>query len=317
MSSWRRPKVLTYHSVLPERAPERLFFYAQPTVGEFDAQIRFLVRHCVPLSLDEYLEAQNGSRRPPQRAVLVTLDDGYANSERAAEVLARHRVPSVLFVAVDYVQEHRWPWYLAMDWLIDNARNGAIDWRGEPVALRLLGERKVFRERFKTLYLQALAADRGRLLEELAAAVDARLPDRLPEEQRFLEPAELGRLARQHEYMEIGSHGLSHHDLTRLDDAALEREMSVSADRLQEWTGKRPRAVSYPDGRHDARVRAAAARHYRVGFALQQEADPRDAMAQPRLPAHAGGAETLRRVLSPLWPVRQAVWRWRARRGWI
>jgi peptidoglycan/xylan/chitin deacetylase (PgdA/CDA1 family) len=318
MFSWRHPRVLTFHTVLPDRPEgDALFFYAQPTVREFDDQVRFLRRTCAPLDLDEYLAVMEGRARCPKRAVLVTLDDGYEHSRLAAEVLARHEVPGILFLAVDYIDAHRWTWYLALDWLVENSNVPVVDWRGERFPLDLLSQRKVFRERFKTLYLSAPERDRQALLDDLQQQLGASLPDAVPSTHRFLDWEGVRRLSRDHPHVEIGSHGLSHHDMTRLSDTELEREMKASADRIEEMTGTRPRSISYPDGRHDHRVRAAAASHYRVGFALSPDSRADDPMQQPRLPGLAGGDGATRKVLSPVWATRQAVWRWRAERGWI
>jgi peptidoglycan/xylan/chitin deacetylase (PgdA/CDA1 family) len=223
----------------------------------------------------------------------------------------------VLFLAVDYIEAHRWTWYLALDWLVENAAVPSVDWRGSRLELGRLSQRKIFRERFKTLYLRAPEVDRDGLLEELQAALCVRLPESIPPTHRFLDWEGARRLAEADPWMEIGSHGLSHHDMTRLSDDDLEREMRVSADRIEEMTGWRPRAISYPDGRHDARVRRAAAREYEIGFALSPHANPDDPMQQPRLPGLPGDAAAARKVLSPLWTTRQAVWQWRSQRGWI
>lgn len=68
----------------------------------------------------------------------------------------------------------------------------------------------------------------------------------------------------------IGSHGMNHLDWTRLGDAALHDELVASRAWLERATGRRVDALSYPWGRVDARVAAAArAAGYRLGFALR------------------------------------------------
>lgn len=72
----------------------------------------------------------------------------------------------------------------------------------------------------------------------------------------------LRQMARQG--LELGSHGRRHLDLTRLDDAALEDELAGSARRLERHAGVEAQSFAYPYGAVDARVAAAAARHYRL-----------------------------------------------------
>lgn len=63
---------------------------------------------------------------------------------------------------------------------------------------------------------------------------------------------------------EIGSHSVSHPDLTQLDGAACERELGNSRAEIERRLGCAVTSLAYPYGRVDDRVRAAAARHYRL-----------------------------------------------------
>lgn len=312
----RHPKVLTYHTVLAERPREELFLYAQPTAAEFEAQVRFLKQRCTPVSASIYLEILEGRVRCPRNAVLVTFDDGFVGCWRAARILRRYGVPSVLFLAVDYVGTHRWPWYVALDQLIEASEGECVEWRGEAFPLARLSQRKVFRDRFKTLYLRAPEADRQPLLDELAKCLGTRLPERPEGERAFLDWDRVRELAREDPLVEIGSHGLSHHDLTTLDDIGLEAEMKESRRRIREQCGRDPRLFSYPDGRCDVRVSAAAGAVYRAAFALR-DGDRADRNRLPRLPVTAGAEDAIRQALSPWSGPRERFWRWRAQRGWI
>lgn len=91
------PPVLMYHGFgsRPHDAdPYGLFV---PTRC-FERQLRLLVRHFHPLDLDEYLDGLEGGRWH-SRSLLLTIDDGYLSTlDQAAPLLARYRVPAVLFV---------------------------------------------------------------------------------------------------------------------------------------------------------------------------------------------------------------------------
>jgi peptidoglycan/xylan/chitin deacetylase (PgdA/CDA1 family) len=62
----------------------------------------------------------------------------------------------------------------------------------------------------------------------------------------------------------LGSHGRTHRDLTRLSDDELADEVAGSADEIEQRTGTRPKAFSYPFGKSDERVRAVVAKHYEL-----------------------------------------------------
>jgi peptidoglycan/xylan/chitin deacetylase (PgdA/CDA1 family) len=53
---------------------------------------------------------------------------------------------------------------------------------------------------------------------------------------------------------EIGSHTLTHPDLTTLPDAALRHELEVSRAEIRRRFGRTPTTFCYPAGRYDARV---------------------------------------------------------------
>jgi peptidoglycan/xylan/chitin deacetylase (PgdA/CDA1 family) len=62
---------------------------------------------------------------------------------------------------------------------------------------------------------------------------------------------------------EIGSHCVTHPDLTRLDPAGLERELHDARSQLERRLSVPIESLAYPYGRLNPAVRDAAARHYR------------------------------------------------------
>jgi len=83
--------------------------------------------------------------------------------------------------------------------------------------------------------------------------------------------------------MEVGSHAMTHGDLRKLDDAALDAELTESKAAIEEVTGKGCRVIAYPFGLHDERVESAA---MRAGYELALSWGPgrwrREAV--PRIP---------------------------------
>ncbi|MFZ1947793.1 MAG: polysaccharide deacetylase family protein [bacterium] len=66
---------------------------------------------------------------------------------------------------------------------------------------------------------------------------------------------------------EVGSHTVSHRDLTRLAEHDLRAELAASKKRLEDRTGRGVTAIAYPFGRTNRRVVAAALdAGYRCGF---------------------------------------------------
>ncbi|MFI8848749.1 polysaccharide deacetylase family protein [Streptomyces sp. 891-h] len=103
--------------------------------------------------------------------------------------------------------------------------------------------------------------------------------------------------------MEIGSHGLTHTDLTTAEATTLERETAHSRSLLTELTGTAPAGFCYPYGRLDSRaVGAVRAAGYSYACAI----DPGPLTGVHALPrAYVGSRDTsvrlyLKKVLHPL-----------------
>jgi peptidoglycan/xylan/chitin deacetylase (PgdA/CDA1 family) len=95
--------VLLYHGIGASSIPELARF--ELTLPAFTDHMRHLARHgytVVPLA--QYADALRdpGARTLPERPIVITFDDGYANFARAAEILADFQYPSTLFIPTAY-----------------------------------------------------------------------------------------------------------------------------------------------------------------------------------------------------------------------
>jgi peptidoglycan/xylan/chitin deacetylase (PgdA/CDA1 family) len=97
---------------------------------------------------------------------------------------------------------------------------------------------------------------------------------------------------------EIGSHTLSHRDLTRLDADSLRRELVDSKRLIEDHIGRPVTSVSYPFGRYSQRViDEAATAGYERGF-TSSPSDGSDRMAMGRLGVYSiDGRSSLERKL--------------------
>ena len=98
--------------------------------------------------------------------------------------------------------------------------------------------------------------------------------------------------------MEVASHGLTHPDLRKLDDAALDAELRDSRAAIEEVTGRPCRTFAYPFGLFDARAKErVGAAGYELALAWGRGAvgpargrPPPRPTAPRRLPARAQAA---------------------------
>lgn len=121
--------------------------------------------------------------------------------------------------------------------------------------------------------------------------------------------------------MTIGSHGAAHRDWRRLDDGALDRELSGSRAALQVVCGGPVTTTGIPFGAYDARVlRAIRAAGYACAYSSDRGRMGADAFLRPRTSVRAEMSEAdMARVLSgdlpPVAQVRRALGM--ARRRWF
>jgi len=96
------------------------------------------------------------------------------------------------------------------------------------------------------------------------------------------------------EGIEIGSHGLTHVDLTRADDALLHAEVNDSGDLLSGMTGAPVSGFCYPYGKVDRRVVDAVEK---AGYAYACATDPGHLAGPLALPrVHVGERDTAWRL---------------------
>ena len=242
--------VVTFHRVLAAGDPRWATADPRYTVdaGLFADCLVFFKRHYSPVSLEQI---ERGTL--PARPLLVTLDDGWADSaDTAAPLLRDAGVPALLFVASDTLRrtDAFWP-----ERLIAAQRLGKLD----AAALARAGA---------TPDLEGVRALISRLTELPAAEreplVDALAPPGAGEQHPWASAEQLRGLRACG--VTIGAHSARHEPLVRATD--LEHELREPPAALAAATGGRPPdTLSFPHGAYDERVlERARAAGYRILF---------------------------------------------------
>lgn len=245
--SYRRPRapepqvtVLCYHRILgqvPEQGPDALFHRRgmAVTAANLRAQIADALRHFEPIRIPDVLAAQRGERALPERALLVTVDDGYRD-------FATHGLPVMLRAGIEPVLFARAP-----------GADGLPTWAPLDllyVARGLAGVDTPFPD--PGFRARLLELPIGRQIAEVEKLTGIAAPE-LAHARRnlYLSEADL----RQLPGMALGYHGVEHERWTNLDDT----ELDLVLGRCKEWLkgmGAPYLVVAYPDGAVDRRVAA-------------------------------------------------------------
>jgi peptidoglycan/xylan/chitin deacetylase (PgdA/CDA1 family) len=261
--------ILLYHRVAePCTDPWSL----SVTPRHFDEHLEVLREHARPIRLQR-LSRGLLEGDLPDRSVVVTFDDGYAdNLHNAKPLLERHETPATVFLTTGYIGQEREFWWDELDRLLlqpgtlpETLRlsvSGSIYrwelgkaayYNSEDALRRLRYWRAwgVFRSRYR-LYrslwklLHPLTEDERRtVLDELLAWANSGPVGRPT--HRPLSLKEAAELA-QGKLVEIGAHTVTHPALPKLSVASQRDEIQQSKARLEEILGHPVTSFSYPHG---------------------------------------------------------------------
>jgi peptidoglycan/xylan/chitin deacetylase (PgdA/CDA1 family) len=271
--------VLCYHAIRPDRQPDGVmpFEGIHATASTFDAHCRVLARYCHPISLACWREARAGGRPLPERAVVLTFDDGYRSVlTDALPVLRRYGVPGAVFLVTGAIARRELFWYDALA----RADGEAAVERAKRLPYDLWKRETEPRRRF---------ADRS----DPSAPLDAR---------------DVVELARD-PLIEIGGHTENHPILAKAPPEIQAAEVAACSRAIAAWTGRFPRAFAYPNGQPgldltDETRAVVATAGFDTAFTTEERpaAPDDDPLLLPRMTVTSGmtAAHLLRR-LQDLW----------------
>ena len=234
------------------------------TRKNFEAALKFLVRHYTPVSLQEVLEDSEGRRLPP-RPVLVTFDDAYASvSEFAAPLCSKFGVPAVFFVNGVCLDNRQ----LALDNLVCYVANvfglGTIKAAArvasatKDIELRSLA--KVFSRFLPAISPSAREAFRGALVQ--LAGIKER--DLAAEASLYMTSQQLRDLTAFN--FEIGDHTYTHVNCRSLSAEEFAGEIDRNKAVLEAVSGKKVRSFSVPYGSSADLTTDLVAHLHRLGY---------------------------------------------------
>ncbi len=256
--------VLTYHRVAEVDETPHLnpgLISASPAM--FAEQMKVLARHYNVVSMEDVLGTLEKKQGLPDRAVLVTFDDGYRDfSEHAWPVLGKLKLPVSVFIPTAYPdQPERMFWWdkLYQACLITDQSELATPIGSIP--LTTTEERQIGLKKLQG-HVKGLAHEAAmNFVNELHQQVV---------EQRNTEPTvlsweALARLA--NEGVTLGAHTQTHPILTRVSLEKARTEIIESQSDLRREIGEVLPIFSYPDGGHtQAIVEVLKDSDFKLGF---------------------------------------------------
>jgi peptidoglycan/xylan/chitin deacetylase (PgdA/CDA1 family) len=243
--------VLGYHRVA-EAAEDPFSMCVTPQ--HFAEQLEVLRRFTDPISLRDLAENLSAGNLP-RRAVVLTLDDGYADAlYQAAPLLEKYQVPATVFIATGYLGKTFW-WdrleriLLSPESLPDRLslpiNGGVLKWRAGRENDRNANSRHHLLRSVYRQFLLLSAEKRDQMLQQLAAwsgfQADA------DHDCRVLSGEELIELS-DSRLIDIGAHSVTHPFLANLNLTAQQKEIYESKIHLETLLRRPVTTFSYPNG---------------------------------------------------------------------
>jgi peptidoglycan/xylan/chitin deacetylase (PgdA/CDA1 family) len=243
---WRARSLalVMYHGVTAEPLP--VFNWCQLDVDRFEEQVAFLAREYTLLPLSEVVRRLGRGLTLPDRAAVLTFDDGFRNVLTAAyPVLRRHQAPAAVFLVTGLVGTRQPPWPQRLYHAVAHSPHAAVRCGETELPLFTPGQRaeayRALAERLKRQPVRQQTDELARLLEELG------VPE-VPAESPLatLDWDEVNELSRSG-LVEFGSHTHTHPILSRCTREEASAELRVSRAILRERLGSAD-ALAYPNG---------------------------------------------------------------------
>lgn len=166
---------------------------------------------------------------PDGKYALLTFDDGYFNNRLALDVLERHDVPALFFVATNHVRDGKSFWWDVL--YRELVAQGATS-------------RDVYHEAMK---LKSLRTDQIEAILRSRFGPESLRP--VGDIDRPFRPDELRAFAR-HPLVHLGNHTADHAILTNYTPDQIREQILQAQESLWEMAGVRSKVIAYPNGAH-------------------------------------------------------------------
>jgi peptidoglycan/xylan/chitin deacetylase (PgdA/CDA1 family) len=254
-SLWRRQRllVLCYHGIsLSDEHRWHPHLYLSQTV--LSARLEMLRRHhCTVLPLGEAVE-RVARKDLPDRAVVITFDDGYYDFRaRAFPLLREYGYPVTVYLTTMRC-EHNYPIvHLLLSYVLWRCRDGTLDGRGLPglghgcyplgTAKQRAAVVAAVDAESRRAKLSRTQKDQGlaQISERLGFRYDDLVASRI---LTLMNPAEVAEMAGAGVAIELHTHG----HRTPEDPELFRREILENRSRIEAMTGRRPIHFCYPSG---------------------------------------------------------------------
>src|SRR5262249_23423200 len=247
----RELRILAYHRVIDDDPISFAFDEGviSATTEAFYHQMQFVCRNFEVISFQDLYRCEAEVRSWPDRALIVTFDDGYRdNYTNAFPTLKKMGVSATIFLATGHIGRAKLFWWDEIAYLVKHTRRQRVllsEIDPEPLRFANARERRNAIDKILTWIKQVPEEAKQSFLEKLPRELDVMMPEGLAE-GRHMSWEEVKEMARSG--IEFGSHTVTHPVLANVSQARLEQEISESKKAIEQNLCKEAIAFAYPVG---------------------------------------------------------------------
>lgn len=241
-------RIITYHRVL--RTPD-LFSIGTPA-SLFEAHMRYLARWGGAMALSEVVRRIATGEPIPARTVVVTFDDGYADTlEVALPILQRYRIPATVYLTAGCIEERRPIWPDVLKYLLAETPRQEVtltlNGHTERYALGDAASRwQVAKQLLDLVIVEGVAAPET-VLEQLERQTDV-TPEAVWRRSALMSWEAARAAADGDGLLAFGAHTMTHPVLARLPLEAARAEIAESKVLMERRLGRPVRHFASPFG---------------------------------------------------------------------
>lgn len=205
-----------WREVVQRRKVTFLLFHDMEA-ADAERNFGYLKQHYNIIGLNDYLDAVRNKKHLPNKAVVITFDDGHASNYALLPIIKRMQIPITIFLCSSIVGTHRHFWF---------RHSTEIKPQVETLKKNLNGQR------LETLRQYGFAQEQE--YDEIQALSKEQIEEMTP-------------------WVNFQSHTCFHPILPQSDYTTAENEIKDSKQQLEETFGLTINALSYPNGDYSER----------------------------------------------------------------
>lgn len=241
------PVIGYYHLVSDQEVLHIKHLYIYKNVRQFKDDLDFILRSFKPLSLLDFLDYLKTGQELPDKAFLLTVDDGLRETyDVMAPILLQKGVPAIFFVSSAFVDNENMAYDHKASLIIDQLRRARSPSLGIKI-IEIVNKKGISVDDIEGTVF-GMGFDKSDVLDEIGYAASLDFRQYLKVNQPYLSSNHVTQLVRQG--FAIGGHGIDHAMYSSLSLEQQIYQTRISMTFVRERFGLDYGAFAFPHGDH-------------------------------------------------------------------